>query len=161
METEMTFRTKTGFCHVTADRIILTRDGVIGNISKVMVGKAISRMLIIYGLLSIGLIYFAYDSHVKGDTTMTLLFALIGLYLINGIVKSRNNSVIPMIERKDIKNVNYNAGILGLTRPRFEIEFNYNGQIKKRLIILPGILDAGQSEGDKAVQIMKNEKLLN
>ncbi len=66
-----------------------------------------------------------------------------------------------MIERKDIKNVNYNAGILGLTRPRFEIEFNYNGQIKKRLIILPGILDAGQSEGDKAVQIMKNEKLLN
>src|SRR5690606_5642820 len=122
------------YCHVTADKIILTRDGVIGNISNVTVGNNISRILIIYGLLSIGLIYFAYDSYVKGDTAMTLFFGLTGLYLIYGIVKNRNNSAIPIIERKDIKNVTYNAGTFGLTRPRFEIEFNDNGQIKKRLI---------------------------
>jgi len=161
METEKKFRTKTGYCHVTADKIILTRDGVIGNISNVTVGNNISRILIIYGLLSIGLIYFAYDSYVKGDTAMTLFFGLTGLYLIYGIVKNRNNSAIPIIERKDIKNVTYNAGTFGLTRPRFEIEFNDNGQIKKRLIMLPGILSGGQSEGDKAVQIMKDEKLLS
>ena len=161
METEKTFRTKTGFCHVTADKIILTRDGVIGNISSVTVGNNISRILIIYGLLSIGLIYFAYDSYVKGDTAMTLFFGLIGLYLIYGIVKSRNNSATPIIERKEIKSVTYNAGTSGLTRPRFEIEFNDNGQIKKRLIMLPGTLGGGQSEGDKAVQIMKEEKLLS
>ncbi|MCR6639718.1 MAG: phosphoribosylaminoimidazolesuccinocarboxamide synthase [Sporocytophaga sp.] len=161
METEKTFRTKTGFCHVTADKIILTRDGVIGNISSVTVGNNISRILIIYGLLSIGLIYFAYNSYVKGDTAMTLFFGLIGLYLIYGIVKSRNNSSTPIIERKDIKNVTYNAGTSGLTRPRFEIEFNDNGQIKKRLIMLPRTLGGGQSEGDKAVQIMKDEKLLS
>ena len=161
MDTEKTFRTKTGFCHVTADKIILTRDGVIGNISNVTVGNNISRILIIYGLLSIGLIYFAYDSYVKGDTVMTLFFGLIGLYLIYGIVKSRNNSATPIIERKDITNVTYNAGTSGLTRPRFEIEFNDNGQIKKRLIMLPGTLGGGQSEGTKAVQIMKEEKLLS
>jgi hypothetical protein len=161
METEKTFRTKTGFCHVTADKIILTRDGVIGNISKVTVGNNISRVLIIYGLLSIGLIYFAYDSYVKDDTAMTLFFGLIGLYLIYGIVKSRNNSATPIIERREIKNVTYNAGTSGLTRPRFEIEFNDNGQIKKRLIMLPGTLGGGQREGDKAVQIMKEEKLLS
>lgn len=161
METEKTFRTKTGFCHVTADKIILTRDGVIGNISSVTVGNNISRILIIYGLLSIVLIYFAYDSYVKGDTAMTLFFGLIGLYLIYGIVKSRHNSATPIIERKDIKNVTYNSGTSGLTRPRFEIEFNDNGQIKKRLIILPGTLGGEQSEGAKAVQIMKDEKLLS
>ena len=161
MGTEKTFRTKTGFCHVTADKIILTRDGVIGNISTVTVGNNISRILIIYGLLSIGLIYFAYDSYVKGETAMTLFFGLIGLYLIYGIVKSRNNSATPIIERKDIKNVIYNAGTSGLTRPRFEIEFNDNGQIKKRLIMLPRTLGGGQSEGDKAVQIMKDEKLMS
>ncbi len=161
MDTEKTFRTKTGFCHVTADKIILTRDGVIGNISSVTVGNNISRILIIYGLLAIGLIYFAYDSYVKGDTAMTLFFGLIGLYLIYGIVKSRNNSATPIIERKDITNVTYNAGTSGLTRPRFEIEFNDNGQIKKRLIMLPGTLGGGQSEGDKAVQILKDEKLLS
>lgn len=91
---------------------------------------------------------------------MTLFFGLIGLYLIYGIVKSRNNSATPIIERKDIKSVTYNARTSGLTRPRFEIEFNDNGQIKKRLIMLPGTLVGGQSEGEKAVKIMKDEKLL-
>ena len=65
METGKTFRTKTGFCHVTADKIILTRDGVIGNIAKVTVGNNISRIPIIYGLVSIGLIYFAYAATSK------------------------------------------------------------------------------------------------
>ena len=161
METEKTFRTKTGFCHVTEDKIILTRDGVIGKVAKVTVGNNISRILIIYGLMSIGLIYFAYVSYVKGDTTTTLFFGLIGLYLIYGIIKSRNNSATPIIERKEIKKVTYNSGTSGLTRPRFEIEFNDNGEIKKRLIMLPGTLAGGQNEADKAVQIMREEKLLS
>ncbi|NOT73582.1 MAG: phosphoribosylaminoimidazolesuccinocarboxamide synthase [Cyclobacteriaceae bacterium] len=160
METEKIFKTKTGYCHVTPDKIILTRDGVIGNISKVAVGNNISRILIIYGALSIGLLYFAYNSYLNGDTTTTIFFGLIGLYLIYGIVKSRNNSATPIIERKDIVNVTYNAGAAGLTRPRFEIEFNEGGQIKKRLIMLPGTIAGGQNEGEKAVQIMRDEKLM-
>jgi hypothetical protein len=161
METEKTFRTKTGFCHVTADKIILTRDGVIGNVSKVTVGNSILRMLIIYGILSIGLIYFAYDNYVKGDMTTTLFSGLIGLYLIYVIVRSINNTATPIIERKEIRSVTYNSGRLGLTRPRFEVEFNDNGRIKRRLIMLPGTFAGGQSEKDKAVQIMKEEKLLS
>jgi hypothetical protein len=161
METDKTFRTKTGFCHVTNDKIILTRDGVIGNLSKVTVGDNVTRILIIYGLLSIGLIYFTYDSYAKGDMATTVFFGLMGLYLIYGIVKSRNHSATPIIERKDIKSVTYNSGTSGLTRPRFEVEFNDNGQIKKRLIMLPGTLAGGQREADKAVQIMRDEKLLN
>ena len=158
---EKVFRTKTGFCHVTSDKLILTRDGVIGNISKVAVGNNVTRILIIYGLLSIGLIYFAYDSFVKGDMITSLFFGLIGLYLAYAIIRSRNNSATPIIERKDIKSVIYNSGISGLTRPRFEVEFKDNGQIKKRLIMLPGTLKGGQNEGDNAVQILREEKLLS
>jgi hypothetical protein len=161
METAKAFRTKTGFCHVTDDQIILTRDGVIGNISNVAVGSNISRILLIYGLLSIGLIYFAYDSYIKGDTAMTVFFGLIGIYLIYGIIKNRNNSATSVIERRNIKNVTYNPGISGLTRPRFEIEFYDSGQIKKRLIMLPGTLAGQEREKNKAVQIMKAEKLLS
>lgn len=160
MDTAKTFRTKTGFCHVTADKIILTRDGVIGNISKVMVGSSISRIRIIYGLLSAGFVYFAYDSYARNDPAMTLFFGLLGLYLTYGIVKSKNNSATPVIERKEIIGVTYNSGIPGLTRPRFEVEFNESGRLKKRLIILPGTLAGGQSEADKAVQILREKKLL-
>src|SRR5687767_903924 len=136
MENEKIFKTKTGFCHVTEDKIILTRDGVIGKIATVAVGNSTSRMLIIYGLVSVGLLYFAYDSYVNGDTEMSLCAGLIGLYLIYGVVNSRRNSTSPIIDRKNIKSLNYNPGISGLTRPRFEVEFNDNGQIKRRLIML-------------------------
>lgn len=56
--------------------------------------------------------------------------------------------------------VRYNAGKSGLTRARFEVVFNENGRIKTRLIMLPGTLAAGQSEADKALQIMRDEKLV-
>ena len=82
METEKTFKTKTGFCHILTDRIVLTRDGVIGNVAKVTVGNNITRILLIYGAISIGLFYFAFDSYKSGQTFQPFLFGLIGAYLI-------------------------------------------------------------------------------
>lgn len=158
---EKVFKTKTGFCHVTDDQIILTRDGVVGSVTKVTVGNNISRILIIYGLISLGLFYFAYDSYLKGDTITTILFGLLGLYLIYGISKSLNNSATPIIERKDIKTTKFIKGTSGLSRSRFEIEFNEGGKLKKRLILLPGSLNDGQNETEKAVEIMQDEKLLS
>ncbi|MDH5597731.1 MAG: phosphoribosylaminoimidazolesuccinocarboxamide synthase [Cyclobacteriaceae bacterium] len=157
---ERKFRTKTGYCHVAEDKIILTRDGLVGNVSKVTVGNSISRILIIYGLLAAGLIYFSYDRYVNGNTSMAIFFGLIGIYLIVGIIKSRKNSATPVIDRKDIKKVFYKSGIYGLTRPRFEVEYSDHGKIKTRLILLPGTGANGQKEAEKAVQIMKEEKLL-
>jgi hypothetical protein len=154
------FRTKTGFCHVTVDQIILTRDGVVGSVAKVTVGNNISRILIIYGLISLGLFYFAYDSYLKGNTFTTVLFGLLGLYLIYGITSSLNNSATPIIDRKDIKTTKFVKGTSGLSRSRFEIEFSEGGKIKKRLILLPGSLTGGREEADKAVEIMREEKLL-
>ncbi|MBA4054092.1 MAG: phosphoribosylaminoimidazolesuccinocarboxamide synthase [Marivirga sp.] len=157
---EKVFKTKTGFCHVTEDQIILTRDGVVGSVAKVTVGNNISRILIIYGLISLGLFYFAYDSYLKNDTVTTVLFGLLGLYLIYGISKSLNNSATPIIERKDIKTTKFIKRTSGLSRSRFEIEFTEGGKIKKRLILLPGSMTNGQEEAKKAVEIMKEEKLL-
>jgi hypothetical protein len=39
MENEKTFKTKIGFCHILPDKIILTRDGIIGNVTIVMIGN--------------------------------------------------------------------------------------------------------------------------
>lgn len=62
--------------------------------------------------------------------------------------------------RRDIKTTKFIKGTSGLSRSRFEIEFNEGGKIKKRLILLPGSLTGGLDETDKAVKIMKEEKLL-
>ena len=161
MNNEKTFKTKTGFCHILPDKIVLTRDGIIGNVAKVTVGNNISRILIIYGGLSLGLFYFAFDSYKNGQITQPILFGLLGIYLVYGIVNSINNSATPIIDRQKIKEVKLKKAIIGLTRSRFEVLFeDEQGKIKKRLIMLPGSLTDGQNEKEKAIKIMTDEKLI-
>jgi len=45
-----TFKTKTGYCHILPDRIVLTRDGVIGNVAKMTVGNNITPLGLIFRL---------------------------------------------------------------------------------------------------------------
>jgi len=157
---EKTFKTKTGFCHITSDQIILTREGVIGDMAKVMIGDSITGTLVVYGLLSIAFIFAAYISYLIDDIVIALFLGWIGLYLAYLVVKSRKNTATPVIDRKEIKRLSFNPGIPGLTRARFEIVFNDNGRLKNRIIILPGTLAGGQSEAQKALQIMREERLL-
>ena len=159
---EKQFKTKTGFCHILPDKIILTRDGIIGNMAKVAVGKSITRVLIIYGGISAFLLYSAFDSFQTGQIPMSIFYLIIGLFLMYGIFTSLNNSATPIIERKDITSIKFKKAIFGITRSRFEVLFkDENGKIKKRIIMLPGSLDNGKNETEIAKKIMKEEKLLD
>ena len=159
---EKKFKTKTGFCHILPDKIILTRDGIIGNVAKVAVGKSITRVLIIYGGISIFLLYSAFDSFQIGQIPISIFYLIIGLFLMYGIFTSFNNSATPIIERKDIKSIKLKKAIFGIIRSRFEVLFkDENGKIKKRIIMLPGAMDQGKKETEIAKKIMKEEKLLN
>ena len=159
---EKQFKTKTGFCHILPDKIILTRDGIIGNMAKVAVGKSITRVLIIYGGISAFLLYSAFDSFQTGQVPMSIFYLIIGLFLMYGIFASFNNSATPIIERKDITSIKFKKAIFGITRSRFEVLFkDENGKIKKRIIMLPGSLDNGKNETEIAKKIMKEEKLLD
>ena len=159
---EKQFKTKTGFCHILPDKIILTRDGIIGNMAKVAVGKSITRVLIIYGGISAFLLYSAFDSFQTGQVPMSIFYLIIGLFLMYGIFTSFNNSATPIIERKDITSIKLKKAIFGITRSRFEVLFkDENGKIKKRIIMLPGSLDNGKNETEIAKKIMKEEKLLD
>lgn len=162
MEIEKTFKTKTGFCHILPDKIILTRDGIIGNVAKVTVGNNTSRILVIYGGLSAFLLYSAFNNYQNGQIAMPIIFGIIGFYLIYGIITSLNNSATPIIERSKIKDIKLKKALFGLTRSRFEVLFeDDNSKIKKRLIMLPGSMTDGQNETEKAIRIMTEEKLLN
>ncbi|QXP78509.1 MULTISPECIES: phosphoribosylaminoimidazolesuccinocarboxamide synthase [Winogradskyella] len=159
---EKQFKTKTGFCHILPDKIILTRDGIIGNVAKVAVGKSITRVLIIYGGISAFLLYSAFDSFKTGQVPTSIFYSIISLFLMYGIFTSINNSTTPIIERKDIKSIKFKKAILGITRSRFEVLFkDVNGKIKKRIIMLPGAMHHGKKETEIAKKIMTEEKLLN
>ncbi len=161
MDAEKKFRTKTGYCHILEDKVVLTRDGNIGNIAEVTVGKTIYRILILYTLITIGLAYVAVGSFKNRDYFTAAIFMIIACYLLYGILSSLNNSATPVIERQSIKKIKFINGITGLTRSRFVVNFtNKKGKLKKRLIMLPGSLTGGQTETDIAYKIMSDEKLI-
>ena len=160
---EKIFRTKTGFCHILPDKIVLTRDGSTGNAANVVSGKAnsIGRTLIIYGLLTVYFAYKAFTMFSKGETVWAALYFLVVVLNIYAIATSINNSTASVIERSKIKSVTFKNAQPGITRSYFEIYFeDENGKIKKRLIMLPGSLANGNNETQKAVQIMQEEGLL-
>ena len=161
MDNEKTFKTKTGYCHILPDKIILTRDGIIGNVASVTVGTNISRILLIYGVISIGLFYYAFESYKNEQKLEPILFGLLAIYLLWGVIKSLNNSATPIIERPKIKKVVFKKAIKGLTRSRFEVFFeDKHGKIKKRLILLPGSLSDAENETVKAIKLFTEENLL-
>ena len=102
MENEKTFRTKTGYCHISPDKIILTRDGIIGNVAKVTVGNRMTRTFIIYGALTLWLFYTSYSSYRDGQLFNSILFLLLALWMGYAIISSLNNSATPVIERNKI-----------------------------------------------------------
>lgn len=161
VEKEKVFRTKTGFCHIFPDRIVLTRDGIVGNLSEITVSNSISRILTIYTLLLVGLLYFAFNAYSSGQTLRAIAFALVSVYLTFGIFNSLNNSANPVIEREKIKSVKFKKAIIGITRSRFEVYFeDVNKRLKKRLIMLPGSMSDGSNETEKALKIFEDEKLI-
>lgn len=162
MENQNTFRTKTGFCHILPDKLVLTRDGVLGNISNTVVGSSINRILIIYGFISVYLLYSAFNNYQSGQIISAVIYTIISFLLIYGIITGINNSAVPIIERSKIKSVQLKDAILGLTRSRFEVFFEDDeGKIKKRLIMLPGSLTGGKIETEKAVKMMRAENLID
>src|SRR4051812_40868831 len=99
MPSDKTFPTKTGFCHILPDKIILTRDGVIGHIAQVTVGNGMARILIIYAALTIWIFYNSYHSYQSEEFVKSILLLVLGLAVGYVTISSLNNSATPIIER--------------------------------------------------------------
>ena len=161
MEQEKTFKTKTGYCHILPDKIVLTRNNTLGTVTKGIFGNNMARVLTIYGVFTTVFLYSGFEAYQNGQIAKLILYGIIAIFLIYGIAMSVNNSANPIIYRANIIDVKFKRARQGLTRSRFEVIFeNDHGKIKKRLILLPGSLNNGQSETKKAITLMRQEKLL-
>lgn len=161
MEDDKTFKTKSGYCHILPDQIVMTRDGIPGKVTNVVSGNSIYRILLMHSVITLFLFYSAYSNFQKGQFFISVFSSLIGLFLIYSILTSLNNSATPVIKRNKIKEIKLKKAIVGLTRSSFEVLFeDDNGKIKKRLIMLPGSLTNGQIETEKAIKLMTAEGLL-
>jgi hypothetical protein len=161
MEDIKIFRTKTGFCQVSTDKIILINEGIRGQLSDLVYGKDNFRILLFYGITSLILLgLFAIYINV-GNVFLSLVALVSGLVVAIKMLKYYNTTAEPIIERSQIEKVVFFRAIPVLRRAHFVVHFTArNGKKMKRLILLPGILRKGKDEAVKAFDIMVSEGLI-
>ena len=155
-----TFRTKTGYCHILPDRIVLSPDQNTA-IDPASGRRKMGKLIFVYTFLIVLSLNFAIDIFREGKVGIAPIFIIVPAYLVYALLASINNSAVPVIDRNAITNVKLGEGVRGLTRSRFEVFFkSTGGKVRKRLIMLPGTLSGSDYETAEAVRIMREENLL-
>jgi len=157
---EYQFRTKTGFCTITPQQIILERQGVRGEVANTVFGSGIHRALAIYTVLGIAALAFGVLLYFQGATVSGVVYSLLGLIFLSNAFTSRNNSAAPVIERSAIQSVEAHPPRPPFTRGYFSVWFMENGRKRRRLIILPGSFSGGDEEYRKALTVLQEAGLL-
>lgn len=158
---EKKFRTKTGYCHILPDRIVLSRNGVIGEASNAVSGNSMGRLLLLYAGFSVFFFYQSYVEFNKDNLFLSFIYLTTGLFLAYNCWISRNLSAATEIQRSSIEKVSFIKAVPYLTRSRFVVLFKAkNGKMLQRLIMLPGSLSGGADETEKALDIFKSENLI-
>ena len=158
---EHIFRTKTGACMITRERILLTREGARGAAADRIYGNSMGRTRLIYGSLGLASLAFGVWSLVNGETIAGVFLCVFGIVFLRNIAASRNISVAPIIDLSAIRTVEAHPPRPPATRGYFVVWFEKNGKERKRLIALPGIMENGQDEYARAEAAMRDAGLIS
>lgn len=154
---DLSFKTKTGYCHILPDKMVLTRNGIIGDMANLTVGKNSSRILLIYATLSVGLLSVAFNAIQNDVYGSAFIFIGIAAFLVYGIIRSSNHSATPVIAINRIKRIQFKNAGSSVPRAYFTIHFtDDNGKMKKRLIAMPGSFYSEEEATEDALTIMKS-----
>jgi len=162
MEKTKIFRTKTGFCQVSPDKIVLINEGIRGQLADLIYGEGNFRVMLLYGVISFFLLGLSGIYFNVGNVFLSLLALVAGLVVVSKMLKYYNTSAEPIIERSQIEKVEFYGAIPVVRRAYFLVHFRTrSGRKMKRLILLPGALRKGKDEADKAFEIMYSEGLIS
>lgn len=132
MDNNRTFKTKTGFCHILPDRILLTKQATLSEVTDPPKEKRMTTTLGIYLGLGLILLYFSFLNFNEGANFRAGYMGILGVYLLYGAISSRNHSATPVIDRSQITQVKLKKPIPWLTRGRFEVYFKHEDQKVKK-----------------------------
>lgn len=154
------FRTKTGVCTITPDHIVINREGLRGKAAQALMGSgSIFRYLLLLTLMAA--IFFVLAGYLiwAGVWVIAIIPIAGGCSLLVIVFRSRNNSLAPVIERSKIISISATPPLQGFTRAYFTIVFESDGSKLNRLIPLPGILQGGAAEFERAKELFRTAGL--
>ena len=156
------FRTKTGTCTVTSDRIVLVRQGVRGKLARILFGESVWRGLLVYCtiagfLAAVGISFIRTGGAVR--IAHGVVFCVLAAALFLNVIMSRHCSGVSEVPTDTIEHVDVHPPRPPWIRGYFAVLFRRGKTLKKRLIMLPGSWDDGQVEFEKAVKIFEDQQL--
>lgn len=161
MSEARTFRTKSGYCHVLPDKIVLNHDPVYQGTGKTPRNNAMPVILVVYGIFLAFLLYKGSQAYIEHRTGTLIWCTIFAMFIAWVLVRSRQNSTTGVIERESITLIKFKKAAPGLTRSYFEIYFKDDkGRLKRRLLLLPGSLSGGKTGTEEALRVMQEEKLV-
>ncbi|MEL6675031.1 MAG: hypothetical protein AAFR61_22680 [Bacteroidota bacterium] len=155
------FPTRNGYCQVFSDRIEIHTDGLAGQLSRWFYSKGIRRVSIFYVLSSLAFLIASFVAIGIGNWFLAVFFFLAVALSVYALFINRQNSIAPLILRKDIDKVDYQAAVKGESRAAFTIFFKDHGKAMKRRVPLPSLMQNGAEIANTAFWIMRDAGLVS
>ena len=150
-----TFRTKTGECHVTPDRLSLLRTGPRGKLADTVQGRSRARTVGLYAVFVVCMAVLATSAWRADRPVAALMWFGYAAWVVVALARSRDFSVATEIPRPATTRIDVVRGWKGLTRDRLVVHFTDDGRPARRFILLSGVLQGG-SELDRAVTALRD-----
>lgn len=152
---ETTFRTKTGHVEITRDQLRVVRIGARGQAAQRMQGDSKSRTLFVYAVVVVILVGQGAVLYARsGSLAWPVVLWFFAGWIVYQLIKSRNFSMVPVVSRESATRIESIRGIPGLTRDRIVVHFDDEGKPSRRFILMPGVLQRGAGEVDRAMEVL-------
>lgn len=153
-----TFRTKTGVCRVSPDKLVLERTGVRGQAAQTLHGDSKTRTWLVYLVIVAVMAHTAWSALRAGDTALASVWAALAGWIVVSLARTRDFSMVNELSRTRMERVEFVRGIAGLTRDRVVVHFRDDaGKQARRFIIMPGALQQGRGELERARAALQNQ----
>lgn len=158
MEGTKMFRTRSGYCFITPDEIILTRQNQLKKIPAKPAGDISTILLSGYAISAAFVFYFSFLGFMRGEYYPAAVLLIVSAGIMAYVYTSRNKSFTPVIPRERIQDIELIKAVPGGLGTYFNIWFeDENSRIKRRVIKLPGMFVPQNEELIRAIDIMQEE----
>lgn len=150
---------KTGFCHITPDKIYLTNSQEFNETDLIKVESSSTLQKLAYATLGFMflmyyILLFSNENYIMGS-----FFLLISVIFFFSLWKGYTITLEPVINRADIQEIKFNKELPLFASPQIVIHFKKNGKILKNILVLPNNPDPMSKKLPEAIEILKKEGL--
>ncbi len=154
-EAEYTIKMKRGYCHITADELIFSKEENVAEAERTPSIINQYGMFLYRAIFIVIMIVWARRDFLNEDYTTAGIFSLYALAAAIFLAVALTYSQAVIIPRNTIDHVTFRPSAPLLTRAFFTIYFTRRGKQRKRILILPGIFNGGTKATKKALETMR------